>query len=493
MYSKNLLFLFFTHSFLWAIFINNLFEYSFSKKLLIILWLVFFIYIILKKKYLYYLAIIILWGILGIYISQNSLNNIKVKNNFINNHHNQKNDYILEIKELTKKQVWKNQYSAKILDISNIKTPNELFILINIPSTYKLSIWDKITTNSKLYQFKNTSDFQYKEFMNSKNIYASMNIYSFENIWHTSQNKIKIYAQNIRKNFLDIIYKIYPKNEAIFLWGILLWARESLSDEIKEDFNNSWLTHFIAVSWFNITILIIFIWFLVKYFPSLIQIIVIWGFIIFFVLIVWDTAPVIRAAIMWLLWYIVLLSGRKWHWYTLLIFTAWVMVLISPYSINYDISLHLSFLAVLWIIFTQDFYKKIFHKVTETLAIKEALVLTFAALTFTLPLMLFNFWQVSILSPFANISVTWTIPIAMLLGFISIIVYLVSPLFWEIIWYLTWLLLKFDMLVVDFFWNLEFSVFKYDFWIYRTEFLILYFLISIFLLLYFNTNKKEES
>jgi hypothetical protein len=107
--------------------------------------------------------------------------------------------------------------------------------------------------------------------------------------------------------------------------------------------------------------------------------------------------------------------------------------------------------------------------------------------------MLFNFWQVSILSPFANISVTWTIPIAMLLGFISIIVYLVSPLFWEIIWYLTWLLLKFDMLVVDFFWNLEFSVFKYDFWIYRTEFLILYFLISIFLLLYFNTNKKEES
>lgn len=492
MYSKNLLFLFFTHSFLWAIFINNLFEYTFTKKLLIFLWIVFFIYIILKKKYLYYLAIIILWSILGIYISQNSLNNIKDKNIFISSYNNIKHDYILEINELTKKQDWKNQYSAKILDISNIKVPNELDILINIPNTYTLSIWDKITTKSKLYQFNNTSDFQYKEFMNSKNIYASMNIYSFENIWHSPQNKIKIYAKNIRETFLEIIYKIYPKNEAIFLWGILLWARESLSDEIKEDFNNSWLTHFIAVSWFNITILIIFIWFLVKYFPRIIQIFIIWWFIVFFVFIVWDTAPVIRAAIMWLLWYIVLLSWRKWHWYTLLTFTAWVMVFISPYSLNYDISLHLSFLAVLWIIFTQDIYKKIFHWVTETLAIKEALVLTFAALTFTLPLMLFNFWQVSILSPFANISVTWTIPIAMLLGFISIIVYFVSPLFWEIIWYFTWLLLKFDMLVVDFFWNLEFSVFKYDFWIYKTEFLILYFISSVFLLLYFNVNKKEE-
>ncbi|MGB2111106.1 MAG: ComEC/Rec2 family competence protein [Patescibacteria group bacterium] len=39
---------------------------------------------------------------------------------------------------------------------------------------------------------------------------------------------------------------------------MLLGARESLSDEIKQDFNNSGLTHFIAVSGFNITILIIF-------------------------------------------------------------------------------------------------------------------------------------------------------------------------------------------------------------------------------------------
>jgi competence protein ComEC len=51
----------------------------------------------------------------------------------------------------------------------------------------------------------------------------------------------------------------------------------------------------------------------------------------------------------------------------------------------------------------------------ETLAIKEAFILTMAALTFTLPIMLFNFGQVSILAPFANVAITWTIPIAMLL------------------------------------------------------------------------------
>jgi hypothetical protein len=105
--------------------------------------------------------------------------------------------------------------------------------------------------------------------------------------------------------------------------------------------------------------------------------------------------------------------------------------------------------------------------------------------------MLFNFWQVSILAPIANISVTWTIPIAMLLWFISLIVYIVSPILWEIFWYLAWVLLKYDMNMVHFFWNRDFAVFEYDFWEYRSYFLTLYFIVSIFFLLYFSGNKKE--
>jgi len=50
----------------------------------------------------------------------------------------------------------------------------------------------------------------------------------------------------------------------------------------------------------------------------------------------------------------------------------------------------------------------------EVLAIKEAFVLTIASLTFTLPIIIFNFGQISLLSPIANVLVTWTIPLAML-------------------------------------------------------------------------------
>lgn len=492
MYSKNILFLLFAQAFLLSIFINNIFEYHFSFWVLISIWVLFFILSLYKKQFFYYLWIIILWAIIWIYISQIYIFNLQEKNKFFTEISWIKNKYSFEIQEVHKKEEFQDEYIAKILSQNDEIINYDTNVIINIANTYSLNIWEITETEWKIYIFENRWTFLYKEFMNSKNIFWKTYIYSYETIWNKEQSSIKIYAQNIRSTFLEIIYKIYPKNEAIFLWWILLWARESLSDEIKEDFNNSGLTHFIAVSWFNITILILFIGYLVKYFPKILQIIIIWSSIIFFVLIVWDTAPVMRAAIMWLLWYIILISWRKWHWYSLLLFTALVMIWFSPYSINHDISLHLSFLAVLWILYTQEFYKKIFQKAPEFLAIREALVLTFAALTFTLPLMLFNFWQVSILSPFANISVTWTIPIAMLFGFISIIVYFVSPVLWEIVWYFTWILLKFDMLVVDFFWNLEFSVLKYDFWIYKTEFLILYFLVSVFMLLYFNANKKEE-
>lgn len=493
-YSKNLLFLFFAHWFLWSILINNIFEYHISFKVLAILWVLFLLYMFLKKKFLYYFSVIILWMILWIIISQIHIFENNNKNEIIIQNSHDYKKYTLEIQQLSKKDKNENYFIAKVNNINEIIVDKKIYIEIKVANMYQLNQWDIIQTQTKIYPFQNTADFAYKSYMNSKNTFWSAFINSYELIWNNQINILQKFSLQLRENMLDKIYKIYPENEAIFLWWILLWARESLSDEIKENFNNSGLTHFIAVSWFNITILIIFFGFLVKYFPRIIQFILMSFFIIFFVMIVWDTAPVIRAAIMWVIWYAVLLSWRNSHSYTLVVLSGLIMVLISPSTLSYDVSFHLSFLAVLGIIFTQVFWKKIFFFVPSIFAIREALVLTFAAMVFTLPIMIFNFGQLSIMSPFANIAVTWTIPIAMALGFISIIFYYISPIAWEISGYFARIFLKFDMLMVDFFWNLDFSVVEFDFWIYKTQLFILYFLVMIFLVLYFreNVNTKKE-
>jgi hypothetical protein len=118
--------------------------------------------------------------------------------------------------------------------------------------------------------------------------------------------------------------------------------------------------------------------------------------------------------------------------------------------------------------------------------------MTLSALSFSLPVMIFDFWQLSIMAVFANLSVTWTIPIAMLLWFLSIIVYYVYNPLWWIISYFAWIFLKWDMIMVDFFWNLKWSLLKTDFWEYSSYLKLLYFMILIFLILYFTDEKKDK-
>ena len=493
MLSKNIIFIYSSIFFILWIFINNLtLNIYYSSIALLIFVVLFLIYFFISKKHINLLIFIIISFLLWVFISNNNLNIINQKEQILNNYYNNKNyNIILKIESLNKIEQNKKEYIWKLIQIWNKKINKNIWLIVKTYWNKNLEKWYIIETNTKLYKFKNFNWFSYKNYMLSKNIFFNINSYEYKILKKEKINIIKEKIINFRKKVLKVIYEIYPKEEAIFLWWILIWARESLSSDLKQDFNNSWLTHFIAVSWFNITILIIFISYLIQYFPTWLKSIIITVSIVLFTILVWDTAPVIRASLMWIIWYYILVSWRKWNLLSIILLTAIIMISISPLSINYDVSLHLSFLAVLWIIYSQKFFEKVFYFLPNFLEIKTAFTLTLSALSFTLPIMIFNFGQVSILAPFANIAVTWTIPIAMLIGFLSIFVYFVYPLWWIIVWYLTWILLKWDIIVVHFFWNLDWSILKYNFWIYKTHIEITYFIILIFLIIYFR--KKEAN
>lgn len=494
MLSKNIFFIYWSIFFLLWVFIHNLTEAIFIS-LIVLLFLVvlFFFYFFLTKKFIKLILLVLLSFCLWVLTSENNFNNIDNKSITLNNYYDNKNyNIVLEVQNIHKIKEFQIEYIVRIKEIEWYIFNKNIKAVIKVSKSYKLEKWYIIKTKTKLYEFEDFNDFSYKNFMLSKNIYFNSIIYDFEIVEKKEINFIESKIIKLRIVLLDAIYKIYPKEEAIFLWGILIWARESLPKDLKEDFNNSWLTHFIAVSWFNITILIIFLTYSLKYFPIFIRVIVITIFIALFTILVWDTAPVIRASIMGLIWYYALMSWRKWNVLSIILVTSVVMILYSPLSLNYDVSLHLSFLAVLWIVYTQKFFEKVFDFIPNFLEIRTAFTLTLSALVFTLPIMIFNFGQVSILAPFANIAVTWTIPIAMLLGFISILVYLVFPVVWIFIWYITWIFLKWDMLVVRFFWNIEWALLKIDFWIYKYHIEIVYFMVLIFLIIWFRKKNKLD-
>ena len=496
--SKNKLFIIFSILLLIWIFIGNI-NYqgnlSWLKTILLVFFALIFAilaYLIHKKRNIFFVLIIVLWFLAWIFISYINTNNILLKEKILEDYFdNSKHKITFEILDTHKIKDFENEYIAKVKSINNFIINKKIHSIIIIPSNFKLDKWYVIESEIKLQKLKNSPEFSYKNYMLSKNIFfkAYLNIFSTKLI--KKRNFIEKYIWKIRKKSLETIEKIYPKEEWIFLWWILIWARENLPSSLKRDFNNSWLTHFIAVSGFNITILIVFLTYLLKYFPTSVKIITITVSIFLFTVLVWDTAPVVRASIMWLIWYYVLVSWRDWNALSVMLLTAIIMVILSPLSINYDVSLHLSFLAVLWIMYTQNFFSKIFYFLPEVLEIRIAFVLTLSALSFTLPIMIFNFWQISLMSPFANIAVSWTIPIAMSLWFLSILVYFIYPLLWVIVWYLTWIFLKWDILVVHFFWQLDWAILQVDFWIYKNHIQILYFAVLIFLIFWFRKDVKD--
>lgn len=495
MISKNTILNYFLVSFLFWVFVNNIFWYIYLSFLVLLLFVIlFFNFYIYYKRYFSIVLSIIVWFVFWVILSQINLNEIVDKQNFIVKYiDNSRHELQFKITDTYKIDKYNTQYKAILDKVDNIDIDKEILSIITVQNNFDIEKWYIIISSAYLNKIDNFEGFAYKDYMLSKNIFFTSYLNYIEVVDKKELSKLDSSLINLREKFLWVIHKLYPENEALFLWWILLWAREWLPNDLKTNFNNSWLTHFIAVSWFNITILVVFFSFLFKYFPLVLRVVLITWVIIWFTMLVWDTAPVVRASIMWLIWYYIMVSGRKGNTWTIVLLTAFIMVLFSPYSLNYDISLHLSFLAVLWIIFTWDFFKKIFWFLPETLAIKEAFVLTMSAMSFSLPIMIFNFWQISLISPISNIAMAWTIPFAMLFGFISILVYFISPVLGFIVGYIDFIFLRYDMIIVDFFGNLDWAILKIDAWVYKNYFMLLYFVTLCFIILYFSWDTKKQA
>lgn len=491
--SKNKIFIFFVISFLFWIFIwNILFSFNLIIFFLSVIMMFLLLLLLVIEKHHFFILFIWLWIFLGSFYSWINNINIWQKESLIQKIINKDLIINAEVLELYKKSKNNNSYILKVNSLNDLNNYNVNFLLY-YPKNYILEKWQIISLKTKITKIDNFSDnFNYEKFLQTKNVYFQVYDNNVDLKEKKELSKIENFIINIRQNLLKIVYNLYPKDEAVFLAWLLIWAREDMSENLQNSFNNSGLTHLVAVSWFNITIIIIFLWFLFWFFPLILRTILICLFVIFFVFVVWDNIPVIRAGIMWLIWYFILVSWRKSDSLSLLLFTAFLIVLYNPLYINYDISFHLSFLAVIGLLYFKDFWWNFFKFLPSFFAIKESFILTMSALTTTLPVMIFSFGQVSILAPISNMLVWWVIPFTMLFWFLSILWELISDKIWFIIWFINYFLLKYVILIADFIGNLDFSVIKIDFWFYWVYLEILYFMILIFWIIYFKQEKSPK-
>ena len=215
----------------------------------------------------------------------------------------------------TKQRIWeyteldKNaRYILRDITIGKEKFPSKIGVLVVFPDSRHKKIDDIISFTGKLSLPVSNEVFDYRTYLLLDNIYTTTSVSFPEKIGVNPSSKFSIFIRNTREKLLSIVEEIYPGESAKLLEGILIGERANLSAETKKNFNISGLTHIVAVSGFNITIILIFLSFLFRSFPVFIRLSLAILCVGFFTLLVGPQISVLRASVFGLISYTILLS-----------------------------------------------------------------------------------------------------------------------------------------------------------------------------------------
>lgn len=313
---------------------------------------------------------------------------------------------------------------------------------------------DEVTVYGKLTLPEVIEGFDYPHYLELSGIRALVSRGSVKTA-HTSAKRpheARTYAvfgllYDLRKSIEDRIGLILPEPHGSLLAGLLTGSRRGLPQHLSDDFRTSGITHIIAVSGYNITIILTLLssalfWLPVKrrFWPLVFMVSA-------FTIFVGAGAPVVRAAIMGILGLLALQAERVAVPRLTILWTAFFMLLWNPLQLWYDASFQLSFLAVLGITEFGPYLKTVLKRVPETFAIRESLVATIAAQLGTLPVSILIFRQFSLVSPLTNILVAPLVPLGMLLGTLSLLLSLVWAPLGLVSGYVTWAVLELIILI----------------------------------------------
>lgn len=249
---------------------------------------------------------------------------------------------------------------------------------------------------------------------------------SYPNIVMLAKNDSWI--EKIRLRFFSSIYSTLPEPQASLVLGYLVGARASLPEDFTTAMSIVGLTHIIAVSGYNLTIIIRFV---KKIFEkiSAYQTVAFSFILMFGFLLVTGWSPSIMRAVIitgfsLLAWY----YGRRVNPVVLIFLGASITALINPLYIWGDVGWYLSFLAFSGVILLAPLLTVLIFKSNKPGMLAQLLIETLSAQAFAVPYIILIFGKLSVIAPVSNVLVVPFIPISMLLGFVIGVIGMASPI-----------------------------------------------------------------
>jgi competence protein ComEC len=336
-------------------------------------------------------------------------------------------------------------------------------ILVSTDKFSSLRYGDLVQVAGKLQEPPVFEDFNYKKYLESKGMYGTMYFPKIElmgsGMYRSWLHSMFARVLQVKHRFRELLALHIRAEESALLTALLLGDQGALSDSLKNKLNLTGLRHIVAVSGQHVVILtnMLMAFFLGLGLWKRQALFLSFMIMVLFILLTGLEASAIRAGIMGGLLLLGQYASRMQASFRVLVFAAALMLLFNPLLLTRDVGFQLSFLAVLGITFSFSFFKYLLKRVPKTLGLQDMIAMNFSAQLFTLPILVYNFGYVSLISPLTNILVLPFIPFLIGVGFVFLAAGAVWGLLGTLLFLPVFLFASYFNLVAGFFSQLPFA------------------------------------
>lgn len=316
---------------------------------------------------------------------------------------------------------------------------------------------------------KNEGEFNYKNYLNAKNIVGTIATYNVFKEKNIDGNLFLKYCYQLKEYFNQKIDENIPKKEANLLKSMIYGDKKELDQNISDDFNNIGISHILSVSGANVAIVVYIVKLLLERFKIKKKYIniAITGILLIFITLANFELSILRACIMCILLIYSEQLGKKLTTLERIIISLLLVLIINSYSVL-SVGMQLSYMATLSITL---FYSKTYNQLKYLFKLKKTnqkkiryiikkevislLSITCSVQILLIPLQLYYFNSFNFLMFISNIVIVFIASIATNIGVIMLIF---SKL--DIIYNV---LINFEYLLLNFIINIASFLSKIDF------------------------------
>jgi competence protein ComEC len=325
----------------------------------------------------------------------------------------EKIEFVSKVLKEPREKDWYKNVVLEIEEGKRVLVRVDLFDNIKYGDKLKVSCLPEIPENF-------SDDFDYRMYLAKDNIFYICKEAQIEKVQDEKKGFYSVIL-NIKNNMESNLEKVIPAPEVELAKGLLFGGDDGLSKDLQEDFSRTGMTHIVAVSGYNVTIiaeyLMVFgiffgLWRKQSFYFALLGIFI-------FVAMIGFPSSAIRAGLMGSLLLWAMKNGRLANIENAILLSGAIMLLINPLSLRWDIGFQLSFLATLGIVKMAPIWEKYFLGKFKAFGLMEIVLMTIGAQIFVLPIIFCNFHTFSAVSVLANLLILLIIPLTMLFAFLS--------------------------------------------------------------------------